>query len=113
MIEEDWPAPEGFVLAKEKDVKLHALKEELRKRIKDAKIKAEKWANMLPEERISGHLNFWIDSEKRFNQHQPTEEEISAKKEELISFLPTKEEYEDQLIDEIKKDIKEKERRIQ
>jgi hypothetical protein len=113
MIEEDWPAPEGFILAKDKDVKLHALKEELRKRIKEAKIEAEKWANMLPEERISGRLNFWIDSEKRFNQHQPTEEEISAKKEELISFLPTKEEYEEQLIDEIKKDIKEKEQRIQ
>jgi len=73
---------------------------------------AEKWAARLPEGRIAGQLNFWIEGEKRFSHHQPTEDEIQAKKKELVSELRTKEEYERQLTDEIERDIRSKEQAI-
>ena len=84
----------------------------MKERVKEAKVEAEKWASRPPEDRIKGPLDFWIEGEKRFSHHQPTEDEIQAKKKELVSELRTKEEYELQLIDEIERDIRSKEQAI-
>ena len=58
-------------------------------------------------------MNFWIEGEKKFSQHEPTEDEIKIKKQELIANLPTKEEYEEGLILEIKREFYTKEQKIQ
>ena len=60
------------------------------------------------EDRISAKLSFWIEHE-RFNGHQPTDEEVEAKKEEFVSELPSREEYQQRLIDEIQRDIRSRE----
>ena len=65
-----------------------------------------------PEDRIAAPFNAWIWSQKQFEQHEPTEKEIEEKIKELVSGLQTREEYEQQLIDEIERDIRDKERRI-
>ena len=111
MIEEDWSTPEGFVSKKEREAKLQELDREQRERAREAKVKAQEWAARPPDDRITGRLEFWIAGEK-FKYHQPTEEEIAAKKAELISELPSREEYEQQLIDEIERDIRGKRQKI-
>ena len=114
-IKDNWQPPAGYFQAekeKEREARRQALKAECRERVRKAKAEAEEWATRSPEDRITGQLNFWVEYEKQFNHHQPTEDEIEAKKEELGSGLRTKEEYEQQLIDEIERDIRDKERKI-
>lgn len=113
MIEENWPAPEGFVPKKEieakRKAKKKALEAERKERIEAAKAKAEELVSRSPEERVDGLLKAWLFTQEQ----QPTEEEIEAKKKELIPNLITREEYERQLIDEIEREIQEKQRRVQ
>ena len=114
-IKDNWQPPAGYFQAqkdKKRETKRQALKEEFKERVRQAKAEAEKWAARSPEDRIAGQLNFWIEGEKRFSHHQPTEDEIQAKKKELVSELRTKEEHERQIIDEIERDIRSKEQAI-
>jgi len=114
-IKDNWQPPVGHFQAEkeqEKEAKRQVLEEELKERVKRTKPEAEEWAARPPEDRIKGPLNFWIEGEKRFNYHHPTEEEIETKTKELISGLPTREEYEQRLIYEIEKDIQDKQRAI-
>ena len=114
-IKDNWKPPEGYLRAekqKEKEVRLQALRDEHKERVKKAKAQADEWAARTPEDRISALLESWIWGEKHFDDHEPTEEEIEAKKAELISYLPTREEYEQQLIGEIERDIRDEEQRI-
>ncbi len=46
---------------------------------------------------------------KKLLNYQPTEDEIQAKKKELVSQLQTKEEYLQRLMDEIDREIRRKE----
>lgn len=105
MIEEDWSAPKGFVPKKQIEQRHQALEKEYRERVKEAKAQAEEWAARPPEDRVAAPLDSWIWGEKQFSHHEPTEEEIEAKKQELIANLQTKGQYERQLIDEIERDI--------
>ena len=114
-IKDNWQPPAGYFLAekeKERESKRQALKAEFREEVRKAKVKAEEWAARPPEDRIAGQLNFWVEYEKQVNHHQPTEDEKEAKKKELVSGLRTKEEYEQQLIDEIERDMRGRERKI-
>ncbi len=114
-IKDNWQPPTRHFQAekeREKEAKRQVLEEELRERVKMTKIEAEEWVTRPPEDRIKGPFDFWFEGEKRFHYHHPTEEEIEVKKKELISGLPTREEYEQRLIDEIEKDIRDKQQAI-
>jgi hypothetical protein len=114
-IKDKWNPPEGYVKAekeKEKEAEIGKLREEYKERIREARVKAAKWAARSPEDRVAAPLESWIWGEEHFNNHKPTEEEIEARKAELISYLQTQEEYELLLIDEIEREIRDKEQMI-
>ena len=114
-IKDNWQPPTSYSDAqkgKEKEAKRQSLAEELAERAKKAKTEAEEWATRPTEDRIKGPLDFWIEGEKICRHHEPTEEEIEARKQELIAGLPTVEEYEQGLIGKIEREISEKESKI-
>jgi len=107
-IKDNWQPPLSHLEAgkqKQKQIRLKALEAEQAERIEQVKVKAEEWAARSPEDRIAAPLKSWIWGRENFEHHTPTEEEIEAQRQELISNLPTKEEYEQRLIHEIERDI--------
>jgi hypothetical protein len=114
-VKDSWNIPKGYIESekeKEKEAELEALREEYGKRVEKARVEAAEWAARSPEDRVSAPLESWIWGEEHFNDHKPTEEEIESKKAELISNLQTREEYEQQLVGEIERDIRDEEHRL-
>ena len=114
-IMDNWNVPEGYYRAekeREKEAELQKLRQEHEERVERAKTEAAKWAAREPEDRASEPLKSWIWGEQYFNSHEPTEEEIEAKRKEFILNLQTQEEYEQLLINEIERDISYREERI-
>ena len=109
-IKDNWEPPAGYFQAekdKEREAKRQALKAEYREKVQKAEAEAEEWAARSPGDRIASQLDFWIGHKKLLNHH-PTEDEIQAKKKELVSELQTEEEYRQRLIDEIDRDMRRK-----
>jgi len=103
MIEEDWPAPQGF--------RTKAQEEETRRKVEERKEAQERraregtfrdWQRKSPEEKVAGDLIVWKERMRRENGLYPTEEEEEAKKQELIADLPTEAEMRRKLLGEEK-----------
>lgn len=102
-IEENWfvdPAslPEGFVSKEEQEEqrqKQKQAREDLLAQYQQAaaKIKTEvgEWAELSPEQRISGRLDLWIMEFRRRNGKNPSEDEERRRAEKYIQELPTQE----------------------
>jgi len=112
-IKDNWQPPLSYVNTEkekrkdeERKAKKAALQEEYKERVQAAQAEAQGWANRPPEDRVAEPLKSWIWSQNQFEHHQPTDDEIKAKKEELISHLQTKEEHEQWLISKIEAELR-------
>ena len=93
-IEEDWQPTDEQLQAKESQVMIQAEKELKARWIKRRKELIEQelkdWDKTPAEERIEGRLDFWLVG-FQLKGRTVSQEEIEAKKAELISELPTTE----------------------
>jgi len=68
-------------------------KQEFEKKKAEYKI----WLELTPEQRVQGRLDFWIQKVKNFEHREPSEEEIKAKRQELIETDSTPEEKQEHI----------------
>jgi len=119
-VEEHWfrdasSLPEGFVSKEEQEDERRS-REQARQDLRveyrqaQAKVKAEvgDWADLSPEQRISGRLDLWIMEFRRRHGKNPSEDEERRRSEKYIQELPTQEQMLTNQLNDLRRQFEQK-----
>jgi Bacteriophage replication protein O len=85
-IRDAWPPPPAWIGAREHAAAVARQAEEEAEHRAAEEAHRREWEAKPPEERIAGRLQFWLAG-RRAKRHEPTAEEVAAKRAELLAQL--------------------------